>query len=45
MEHSQQEVEFEITTLHPTRYFDTNVGNPVIEEDLRDCGEGSAQES
>ena len=45
MEHSQQQVEFEITMLYPTRSFETNVGNPVIEEDLRDDGEGSAQES
>ena len=35
-------MEFEITTLHPTRFVETNVGNPVIEEDLRDGGEGSA---
>ena len=45
VEHSQQQVEFEITTLHLTRSVEKNDGNPVIEEDLRDGGEGSAQES
>ena len=45
VEHSQQQVEFEITTLHPTRFVEKNDGNPVIKEDLRDGGEGSVQES
>ena len=42
MKHSQQQVEFEITTLHPTRSVEKNDGNPMIEEDLRDGGEGYA---
>ena len=44
MEHSQQQLEFEVTTFHLTRSIETDVGNPVIKEDLRDGGEGSAQE-
>ena len=31
--------------MHSTRSVETNVGNPVIEEDLRYGGEGFAQES
>ena len=38
-------MEFEITKLHPTQYVETNVGNPVIDEDLRYGREASAQES
>ena len=45
VEHSQQQVEFQITMLHPTRSIETNVGNLVTKEDLRDGGEGYAQES
>ena len=44
VEHSQQQVEFEIT-LHPTRSVETDVSNTIIEEDLRYGGEGSAKES
>ena len=38
-------MEFEITTLHPTWSIETNVGNLVTGEDLRDAGEGFPQES
>ena len=38
-------MEFAVTTLHPTRSIETNVSNPMIEEDLGDGGEGFAQES
>ena len=45
VEQSQQQVEFEITTLHSTRSVETNVGNLVTEEDLRDGFKGFSQES
>ena len=38
-------MEFEITTLQPTPSVEANVDNPMIDEDLRDSGESSAQES